>query len=81
MSLSVTKAFTPGDWYWIARNGSIYASGRNVLVPAWDAAYVAFVRLQGGTTPWPNDANGQQTSASMAQNMLLYGIVVTPPSP
>jgi hypothetical protein len=75
------QTFTPANWYWIARNGSIYSSARNTLVTSWDPAYVAFVAQNGGTTPWPNDSSGNQTSAAMAAILSMYNIFVTPPSP
>lgn len=60
-----TLPYTPQDWYWLASDGRIYSSARNALVYPYDSRYLAFVAQRGGTTPWPVDINGQQTTAAL----------------
>jgi len=65
------------DWYWLASDGRIYSSARNALVYSYDSAYLAFVAKHGGCTPWPGDANGQQTMAAMQDVMSPYGVTIS----
>ncbi len=66
-------AFTPLDWYWLASDGRIYSSGRNALVFPYDTGYLTFLARSGGATPWPTDANGQQTTAALQAVLSYYG--------
>ena len=72
--------FNPADWYWITKTGGVYSSARNAYVYSYDFAYLAFVARSGAASPWPIDANGQQTSAALADVLSFYGITVTIPN-
>jgi hypothetical protein len=74
--LDAAGIFTPLDWYWLAKDGRTYSSARNALVYSYDSAYLAFVAKHGGITPWPVDANGQQTTAALQAVMSQYGITL-----
>ena len=73
--------FNPADWYWIAKTGRTYSSARNAFVYPYDFAYLAFVAKNGAASPWPIDASGQQTSASLVEVLSFYGITAVPPAP
>ena len=66
----------PLNWYWKAKDGRIYSSAKNALVYSYDSAYLAFVATNGGTTPWPTDTNGVQSTAAMQAIMTPYQIVL-----
>lgn len=68
--------FNPLDWYWLASDGRIYSSKRNILVYTYDSPYLSFLAINGGTTPWPTDGSGKQTTAAMQAVMTPYGIVL-----
>lgn len=68
--------FTPNDWYWLAQDGRIYSSARGMLVYAYDTPYLAFLAKYGNVTPWPVDADGQQTTAALAAVLAGYGISI-----
>jgi hypothetical protein len=68
--------FNPLDWYWYTLDGRIYSSKRNVLVYAYDSAYLAFIAVHGAATPWPIDGQGKQTTASLQTLMSKYQIVL-----
>jgi hypothetical protein len=79
--LDAAGQFNPNDWYWKARNGSVYARKRNSLVYSYDSAYLAFVAKTGGATPWPVDTTGKQTASALQEVLSAYGINVTVPGP
>ncbi|MBO4221940.1 DUF4376 domain-containing protein [Bradyrhizobium neotropicale] len=67
--------YNPFDWYWLADDGRIFASGREMLVPADDAAYVAFCEGN-APTPWPRDGDGNQTPAELQKVLFPYRLAV-----
>ena len=73
-----TIPFNGNDWYWATTDGSkrIYSSKRNAYVYPYDTAYLAFVAAQGGTTPWPVDTSGNQTTAALQDVVKQYGITL-----
>lgn len=75
---SVTSfiTFNPNDWYWTAKDGRIYSSKRNLLVYSYDTLYLLFVQNNGGSTPWPADANGVQSTAALQVVVGQYGITL-----
>lgn len=64
----MSEHFTPRDWYWVHQDGRIYASGRQAIVVADDAGFVA-AEAAGRFTRWPADEDGEQTDA-MLQGVL-----------
>lgn len=74
--------FNALNWYWIDKTGRIFSSLKNQLVNARDPVYLAFVAQNGGTTSWPIDANGNQTTAALQAVMQFYSpfyVVNLPP--
>lgn len=67
--------FTPLDWYWLADDGRVYASARNVVVDKTDKDFAA-AQSSGGVTRWPVDETGAQTTASMQDVVKVYGLAV-----
>lgn len=68
--------YTPLAWYWTATDGRVYSSAKNALVYTYDSGYLTFIATNGGAKPWPVDANGKQTTASMQSVMSQFGIVL-----
>jgi hypothetical protein len=75
----VLWSFNPADWYWLASDGRVYSSKRNALVYSYDSPYMAFVAAKGAASPWPVDANGQQTTAALGAVLAAYGITIAIP--
>lgn len=69
----------PLDWYWLADDGRVYASARNVVVDKTDKDFVA-AQSSGGVTRWPVDETGAQTTASMQDVVKVYGLAVPGPA-
>lgn len=69
------KIYTPLSWYWTATDGRVYSSAKNALVYTYDTGYVTFTAIN-GIKPWPLDANGQQTTASMQDVMSPFGVIL-----
>jgi hypothetical protein len=66
----------PLNWYWTALDGRIYSSAKNSLVYPYDAGFLAFVAANGGSTPWPIDTNGQQTTAALQAVLTPHNITL-----
>ncbi|WP_316189388.1 hypothetical protein [Bradyrhizobium sp. SZCCHNS1054] len=64
----------PSDWYWIASNGNVYSSARQLVVTAEDAAYVAWLAAGNIPTIWPKDDSGGQTIAALQDVLTTYGL-------
>jgi hypothetical protein len=52
------------DWYWLADDGRVYGTARQLVVDTTDADYVAWTA---GQTPseWPRNETDQQTEADL----------------
>ena len=64
----------PRDWYWLAEDGRVYASGRQAITVAGDPAYVDWLAAGNRATAWPRDEVGAQTSASLQDVLTPYGL-------
>ncbi len=69
------RIYTPLTWYWIAEDGRIFSSARQVIVPADDEGYVAFC-TGGPASDWPRDDQGNQTDAALQQVFDMLGVKV-----
>ena len=76
LAFAHARSYDPTDWYWIADDGRIFASARQVLVPEDDADYLAFVQMA-MPSHWPRDAAGNQTDAELQSVLDPYNIFVT----
>ena len=71
--------YNPYDWYWLADDGRLYSSKRNIVVDVNDATYIAWVAapFQGHWRQnWPRDEVGDQTTETMQLVMTPYDIVL-----
>ncbi|WP_315701282.1 MULTISPECIES: DUF4376 domain-containing protein [unclassified Bradyrhizobium] len=66
--------FNLADWYWLADDGRVWSSRVAAIVPSNDQAYMAWVGAGNGPSPWPTDASGAQTSASLQEVLSPYGL-------
>ncbi len=58
--------------YWLASDGRVYASARDVIVTSTDTAYEADIATRTPLT-WPSDANGQQSNATLYALLQPFG--------
>ncbi len=65
----------PSDWYWIADDGRVYSSARQVIVDTNDAGYIAWSQSTQPTV-WPRDLDGNQTDASLQDVLTPYNLYV-----
>lgn len=70
------KPYTPTDWYWLADDGRVFASGRASVVTEKDSAYKAFVADAGAATVWPRDEASAQTDAALNEVLAPFNIAV-----
>jgi hypothetical protein len=65
--------YNPYDWYWLADDGRVFSSARQLIVDESDAGYVAF----GISTAWPRDLAGNQTTAALQDVLTPYNLFVS----
>jgi len=65
MPRTVPPLFKPGVWYWLREDGAVYSSEKGAVVAQSDADYAAWTGTGQRATPWPKDAEGNQTMASL----------------
>ena len=70
--------YDPYDWYWLAEDGRLYASKRQIIVTESDTDFLAWQQPEPLQNPqqWPRDDAGAQTTASMQAVMDAYGLTV-----
>ena len=66
--------YRPRDWYWLADDGRVFASGRQLIVDRSDAGLAAFEAAGGLPTRWPADGTGAQTIAALQDVLTPYGL-------
>lgn len=64
------------DWYWLAEDGRVYSSKRQLIVTTSDDGYIAWIAAVGGATAWPRDDSGNQTDAALLAVVGPYGLIV-----
>lgn len=69
-------AYNPMDWYWIASDGRVYASGRSSHLNTQDPEFQAWIQAGGIATPWPQDVVGAQSDAALHDVLSPYGLTV-----
>ena len=65
----------PSDWYWIADDGRVYSSARQVVVDTNDAGYIAWSQSTRPTV-WPRDLDGNQTDDALQDVLTPYNLFV-----
>lgn len=70
---TVPPIYRPGSWYWLREDGAIYSSEKGAVIAQSDAEYSAWAGTGQRATPWPKDADGSQTMASL-QAVLPDGV-------
>jgi hypothetical protein len=68
--------FNVANWYWLADDGRVFASARNIVVTETDQDYVAWKEAGGVATPWPRDEQGNQTLAELQRTLFADKIPV-----
>jgi Domain of unknown function (DUF4376) len=69
---SYLAKYDPYHWFWLADDGRIYSSEKQMLVTADDPLYAAFIAGH-PPTPWPRDDQDNQTDASLQAVLQPYG--------
>lgn len=73
--MQVASMFDARNWYWLADDGRVFASGRQAIIDSEDAHFQA-ARSQGKITRWPEDDAGAQTNASLQLVLSPYALWV-----
>jgi hypothetical protein len=71
----VARHYNIMDWYWLADDGRVFASARQLITDASDPGYLTFIE-GGPATTWPRDDAGQQTNAALQMVIDDANIVV-----
>jgi hypothetical protein len=71
--------YNPKDWYWVHRDGAtVYSTARNAEVSASDAHYAAWLDAGNEPTPYPCDANGNESREELGAVLAPFGLRVYP---
>jgi hypothetical protein len=58
-------SYNPYDWYWLADDGRVFTSAKQLIVDGNDADYLAWA-ANNSATPWPRDLAGNQSQRCAA---------------
>lgn len=67
------------DHYWLADDGRLYSSAKQLMVSAADAGYVAWTGAGNVASAWPRDLAGEQTIEEMQNLLTPWGLFVDLP--
>ncbi|MFK0339195.1 hypothetical protein ACIQT7_18155 [Agrobacterium deltaense] len=68
--------FDATEWYWLADDGRLFSSADASLVSPDDDRFVEWKSGGRVPTPWPNDAEDEQTFDSLRDVVSPYGLIV-----
>jgi hypothetical protein len=69
--------YDPTNWYWLADDGRVYSSARQVIVDENDQGYADWTAGgQNAATPWPRDDAGEQTDTALQAVIAPYNMFV-----
>jgi hypothetical protein len=71
----ISRPYNVFDWYWLAEDGRVFSSKRQLVVDESDAAYAEWANY-GQPTPWPRDDSGSQTDQALQDVFDSYDIKV-----
>ncbi len=64
----------PKNWYWLADDGRLYGSALQIVVTDDDDAYLAWRDAGRSSTRWPEDDQGEQTTAALQEVLTPHGL-------
>lgn len=67
--------YNPFNWYWLADDGRVFSSSRQVVVDASDTAFKQ-AKGSGSYTIWPREENGEQTNAALQWVLDAYNLTI-----
>jgi hypothetical protein len=67
--------YNPYNCYWLAADGRVFASARQIIVDENDANYIAWTSGNVATA-WPRDLAGNQTNAELQKVLTPYNLFV-----
>ena len=76
-SAAVLPHYNPRNWYWIAGDERIYSSALGKLISKASQDYAAWTEAGGIATPWPRDAEGNQTQIALDEVIVASGLAIS----
>ena len=71
--------FLAENWYWSGSDGSrIYSSAKQTIVGKDDKDFAAWKAAGNLPTPWPKNADGEETDEALAEVLAGYGLRMFP---
>jgi hypothetical protein len=67
------STYNPFNWFWLADDGRIFGSAKQLIVDATDPDYIAWTGTN-VATPWPRDIAGNQTDQSLQDVLTSYNL-------
>ncbi|MFS8051572.1 hypothetical protein QD357_01975 [Rhizobium sp. BR 317] len=68
--------FNPFEWYWIKADKTVFSSACGAVVGEDDETFVAWKENGGVPTPYPQDAEGNESQAELAAVLSPYGVYI-----
>jgi hypothetical protein len=72
--------YNPFDWYWLAGDGQLFSSARQMTCPPSDQQYKDWLTKGHQPTPYPKDEAGDESEAELAAVLSVYGIAIGLPA-
>ena len=73
--------FLAENWFWMSGDGSrIYSSTKQAVIDKDDKDFAAWKAAGNLPTPWPKNADGEQTDEALAEVLAGYGLRMFPPT-
>jgi hypothetical protein len=65
--------FMPHFWYWVAEDGRVYSSERQMIVNVDDSDFKKWLDAGFVPTKWPRDIHGEETKDALRDVVKQYG--------
>ena len=68
------------NWYWLGGDGRVYSSAKQAIINKNDKEFLAWRDAENSPTPWPKNADGNETDEALAAVLVANGLQMFPPT-
>ena len=72
--------FDAKNWYWLGSSGRVYSSAKQSIIDEKDKDFSAWQAAGNSPTPWPKNADGNETDEALAAVLVANGLQMFPPT-
>lgn len=72
--------YNPYNWFWLKGSGKVYSSKHQEELASDDSRYLEFLKFGGQATPYPCDAQGEESEQELGAVLSQFGLSLYAPT-